>query len=60
MDQVQGRMGRLQEQVTPSKLEEVVEFWFEHLNDEHQFIAPPREATMRWFKRDEELDKACA
>lgn len=56
---VKGRMARLQEYITPSKLEEVVSFWFEHFTDEHQFVAPPQEAAMRWFKRDEELDKAC-
>ncbi|OIW27869.1 DUF924-domain-containing protein [Coniochaeta ligniaria NRRL 30616] len=52
-------MALLRDHITPSKLEEVVEFWFEHLTDEHQLVAPPRTAAMRWFKRDEELDKAC-
>jgi uncharacterized protein (DUF924 family) len=59
MASVRGKMTQLQKHVTPSKLGEVVEFWFEHFTNEQQFIAPPQEAAMRWFKRDEELDKAC-
>lgn len=59
MTAAKDRMAQLQEQITPSKLEEVVEFWFEHFTDAGQFVAPPQQAAMRWFKRDEELDRAC-
>jgi len=53
-------MDRLQEHISPAKLDDVVKFWFAHFKDDRQLVAPPPDAVMRWFKRDEEFDKACA
>jgi hypothetical protein len=52
-------MSQLQEYITPSLLQQAISFWFSHLTNERQLIAPPREAASRWFKRDEDFDKAC-
>ncbi|KAK3393441.1 hypothetical protein B0H63DRAFT_385056 [Podospora didyma] len=42
----------------PAVLEAVRQFWFKDMEEEH-FMLPPQEASMRWFRRNEEFDKAC-
>ncbi|KAB5585685.1 hypothetical protein GE09DRAFT_1197436 [Coniochaeta sp. 2T2.1] len=50
---------QLREHITPSLLKEVLDFWFSHFTSPRDFVAPPKEAVARWFRRDEEFDRAC-
>jgi uncharacterized protein (DUF924 family) len=52
-------MSPVQEHITPTLLQNVLSFWFSHLTSPHQFVAPPADAVVRWFKRDDDFDKAC-
>lgn len=49
----------LKETLTPELLEEVREFWFEHIEDEDALIVPDQSDMQRWFTRDETFDKIC-
>lgn len=52
-------MSQLPKSITPDLLRQTIDFWFSHFTSEHELIAPPQEAVSKWFKRDEQLDKAC-
>lgn len=45
--------------LTPSLLEEIRTFWFNHINDEESLILPAQSEMQRWFTRDMDFDKAC-
>ena len=49
----------LKEHVTPALLKEILDFWFSHFTSPEDFVAPPWEVAARWFRRDEEFDRAC-
>lgn len=50
---------RLEQTLTPPLLEDVRNFWFDHLNGEDALILPGQSEMQRWFTRDAEFDKAC-
>ncbi|KAB5583432.1 hypothetical protein GE09DRAFT_1167405 [Coniochaeta sp. 2T2.1] len=52
-------MSSFREHITPALLKEVLDFWFSHFTSPRDFVAPPKEAAARWFRRDEEFDRAC-
>ena len=52
-------VSELKETLTPDLLEEVREFWFEHIEDENGLILPGQSDMQRWFTRDEIFDKIC-
>ncbi|KAJ5128701.1 uncharacterized protein N7443_005820 [Penicillium atrosanguineum] len=49
----------LKQTLTPALLENVRNFWFNHLISEDALILPGRPEMMRWFMRDSDFDKAC-
>lgn len=49
----------LNQTLTPTLLEDVRNFWFDHLSSEDALILPESSDMQRWFSRDEEFDKAC-
>jgi uncharacterized protein (DUF924 family) len=52
-------ISELKETLTPDLLEEIREFWFEHMEDEDALILPGQGDMQRWFTRDETFDKIC-
>ena len=52
-------ISELKETLTPDLLEEIREFWFEHMEDEDALILPGQSDMQRWFARDETFDKTC-
>lgn len=52
-------MPQVRDLINPALLQQALDFWFSHFTSARQLIAPPREAVSKWFKRDDELDKAC-
>lgn len=50
---------QLKQTLTPTLLEDVRNFWFDHLNGEDALILPGQSEMQRWFTRDAEFDKAC-
>ncbi|OKP00330.1 hypothetical protein PENSUB_7787 [Penicillium subrubescens] len=52
-------VSELKETLTPDLLEEIREFWFEHMEDEDALILPGQSDMQRWFTRDETFDKIC-
>lgn len=49
----------LKQTLTPTLLEDVRNFWFDHLSGEDALILPGSSEMQRWFSRDAEFDKAC-
>ncbi|KAF3387689.1 hypothetical protein F1880_000880 [Penicillium rolfsii] len=49
----------LKEALTPDLLEEIRNFWFDHVEDEDALIIPGQKEMQRWFSRDETFDKLC-
>lgn len=49
----------LKQTLTPTILEDVRNFWFDHLSGEDALILPGSSEMQRWFSRDAEFDKAC-
>ncbi|KAJ5810339.1 uncharacterized protein N7503_002557 [Penicillium pulvis] len=49
----------LKQTLTPSLLEDIRTFWFDHLSDEKSLILPGQSEMKRWFATDAEFDKAC-
>jgi uncharacterized protein (DUF924 family) len=49
----------LKQTLTPALLEDVRNFWFDHLSSEDALILPGQSEMKRWFMRDSEFDKAC-
>lgn len=45
--------------LSPELLQDVHNFWFDHLQDDEALILPARIEMQRWFSRDSEFDKAC-
>lgn len=50
---------QLKQILTPALLQDVRNFWFDHLSGEDALIIPGQNEMMRWFRRDAEFDKAC-
>jgi hypothetical protein len=50
----------IEAQLTPARLQEIRDFWFEHLNHEDSFVIPGQDAHKRWYMGGEALDRACA
>ncbi|KAH8820088.1 hypothetical protein F5884DRAFT_37449 [Xylogone sp. PMI_703] len=49
----------LQNLITLHVLEDIRQVWFQHLENEDDYLAPGREKVLRWFRTDEEFDKIC-
>ncbi|KAJ6084255.1 hypothetical protein N7486_011055 [Penicillium sp. IBT 16267x] len=49
----------LKQTLTPSLLEEIRTFWFDHLSDEKSLVLPGPSEMKRWFATDADFDKAC-
>lgn len=49
----------LKQTLTPALLEDVRNFWFDHLSGENALIVPGQSEMKRWFSRDTEFDNAC-
>lgn len=49
----------LKQTLTPALLQDVRNFWFDHLSSEDALILPGQSEMKRWFMRDPEFDKAC-
>ncbi|KAJ5631527.1 uncharacterized protein N7484_011627 [Penicillium longicatenatum] len=49
----------LKQTLTPSLLEDIRTFWFDHLSDEKSLILPGQSEMKRWFATDADFDKAC-
>lgn len=54
-----GVVPELKQILTPALLEDVRNFWFDHLTTEDALILPGRSEFQRWFTRDAEFDRAC-
>lgn len=52
-------ISELKETLTPDLLEEIREFWFEHMEADDALILPGQSDMQRWFTRDETFDKIC-
>lgn len=50
---------QLKQTLTPVLLEDVRNFWFDHLSSEDALIVPGQNDMKRWFTRDAEFDKVC-
>ena len=49
----------LKQTLTPTLLEDVRSFWFEHIGGEEPLILPQQKDMQRWFARDANFDDAC-
>lgn len=50
---------QLRQTITPALLDEIRNFWFAHFCDEDALVLPGQTEMMKWFKKDDEFDKAC-
>lgn len=49
----------LKQILSPALLEDVRNFWFDHLSTEDALILPGQSEFKRWFSQDAEFDQAC-
>ncbi|KAL1962359.1 hypothetical protein VTN77DRAFT_9772 [Rasamsonia byssochlamydoides] len=50
---------QLEKVLTPSLLQGVRDFWFQHVPDEEHLIIPGESELQRWFFKDAEFDRGC-
>ncbi|KAH7111174.1 hypothetical protein B0J13DRAFT_462014 [Dactylonectria estremocensis] len=49
----------LEQHLTPALLQGLREFWYEHLENEEDFIMPTADHSRRWYMGGKELDNVC-
>ncbi|EWG44491.1 hypothetical protein FVEG_05534 [Fusarium verticillioides 7600] len=59
MDSQTENLDGLKEHLTHEKLDELRDFWFEHIPEEANRIIAPGELQKRWFFSDKEFDNVC-
>lgn len=57
--QGQKNWGLLEQYLTPALLQGLREFWYEHLENEEDFIMPTADHSRRWYMGGKELDNMC-
>lgn len=52
-------LSSLESYLTPTFFKELRDFWYEHLDSDHDLCLPKLEQSKRWFMGGKELDDMC-